>query len=186
MQRGGFRELISGSRNGEVMLWDIRREGPVREIRAMGDTLRTLSVHEHAPVFATSVIPSISFFDPPSMFFLQTLYQYANFPPKQRLRHPRPHPLQRHRLPHQHHPPLQPAAHDGEIESDRLCGVSSASDAVGGREYGAWECGGFYLCGEGGGGGLEGGMSRMVFWEWGGGGGGFGSTLVIARRWVGA
>jgi len=184
MQRGGFRELVSGSRNGEVMLWDIRKEGPVREIRAMGDTLRTLSVHEHAPVFATLVVHS-PFPQSNPMFF--KLFTNVTLSGKQRLRHPRPHPLQRHRLPHQYHPPLQPAAHDGEIESDRLCGVSSASDAVGGREYGAWECGGFYLCGEGGGGGLEGGMTGMVFCGWGGGGrGGFGSTLVIARRWVGA
>ena len=55
MQRGGFRELISGSRNGEVKLWDIRKNDPVREITAISDTMRTLSVHEHAPVFATSV-----------------------------------------------------------------------------------------------------------------------------------
>ncbi len=53
MQRGGFRELLSGSRNGEVKLWDIRKDEPVREIAATSDTMRTLSVHEHAPVFAT-------------------------------------------------------------------------------------------------------------------------------------
>ena len=55
MQRGGFRELVSGSRNGEVKLWDIRKDDPVREIPAMDGTMRTLSVHEHAPVFATYV-----------------------------------------------------------------------------------------------------------------------------------
>lgn len=53
MQRGGFRELVSGSRNGEVRLWDLRNEQPLREIVATEDTMRTLSVHEHAPVFAT-------------------------------------------------------------------------------------------------------------------------------------
>ena len=53
MQRGGFRELVSGSRNGEVKLWDIRKDDPIREIVATTDTMRTLSVHEHAPVFAT-------------------------------------------------------------------------------------------------------------------------------------
>ena len=53
MQRGGFRELISGSRNGEVKLWDIRKDDPISEITATSDTMRTLSVHEHAPVFAT-------------------------------------------------------------------------------------------------------------------------------------
>ena len=53
MQRGGLRELVSGSRNGEVKLWDIRMDGPLRTIQASKDILRTLSVHEHAPVFAT-------------------------------------------------------------------------------------------------------------------------------------
>lgn len=53
MQRGGQRELVSGSRGGDVKLWDIRMEQPLREIVATRDTLRTLSVHEHAPVFAT-------------------------------------------------------------------------------------------------------------------------------------
>ena len=52
MQRGGVRELVSGSRNGEIRLWDIRNDKPVGAIRAMRETLRTLSVHEHAPVFA--------------------------------------------------------------------------------------------------------------------------------------
>ena len=53
MQRGGLRELISGSRNGEVKLWDIRKEGSLQTMQAAGGgILRTLSVHEHAPVFA--------------------------------------------------------------------------------------------------------------------------------------
>lgn len=51
MQRGGLRELISGSRNGEVKLWDLRMDSPISTIHATRDTLRTLSVHEHAPVF---------------------------------------------------------------------------------------------------------------------------------------
>ena len=67
MQRGGLRELVSGSRNGEIRLWDIRWDKPLREIQGLvgtggadvskatptGGVLRTLSVHEHAPVFAT-------------------------------------------------------------------------------------------------------------------------------------
>lgn len=53
MQRGGLRELVSGSRNGEIKLWDIRKDEPLRTVRATKDTLRTLAVHEHAPVFAT-------------------------------------------------------------------------------------------------------------------------------------
>ncbi|KAI9840991.1 MAG: hypothetical protein M1837_001066 [Sclerophora amabilis] len=51
MQRGGLRELVSGSRNGEVKLWDLRMARPLRTIRATKDTLRSLSVHEHAPIF---------------------------------------------------------------------------------------------------------------------------------------
>ena len=53
VQRGGMREIVSGSRNGEVKLWDIRRPEPLRTIAATRSTLRSLSVHEHAPVFAT-------------------------------------------------------------------------------------------------------------------------------------
>ncbi|EGE84971.1 regulatory associated protein-mTOR [Blastomyces dermatitidis ATCC 18188] len=51
MQRGGVRELISGSRNGEVRLWDLRMDTSIDMIQATRDTLRTLAVHEHAPVF---------------------------------------------------------------------------------------------------------------------------------------
>jgi regulator-associated protein of mTOR len=53
MQRGGMRELVSGSRNGEIKLWDMRMSEALRTIQATKSTLRTLSVHEHAPVFAT-------------------------------------------------------------------------------------------------------------------------------------
>jgi regulatory associated protein of mTOR len=56
MQRGGVRELISASRSGEVRLWDLRSEKSVLAISTIsgtGQTVRTLSVHEHAPVFAT-------------------------------------------------------------------------------------------------------------------------------------
>ncbi|KAL4808806.1 raptor N-terminal caspase like domain-containing protein [Aspergillus unguis] len=51
MQRGGLRELISGSRNGEIRLWDLRMDNPISTIFGTRDTLRTLAVHEHAPVF---------------------------------------------------------------------------------------------------------------------------------------
>jgi len=53
MQRGGQRELVSGCRGGEVKLWDIRMGKSLRTIKATKDILRSLSVHEHAPVFAT-------------------------------------------------------------------------------------------------------------------------------------
>lgn len=58
MQRGGVRDLVSGSRNGEVRLWDLRTDKSVNTIQATRDTLRTLSVHEHAPVFTMYVQPS--------------------------------------------------------------------------------------------------------------------------------
>lgn len=51
MQRGGVRELISGSRNGEIKLWDLRMDRSLDTVQSTKDTLRTLSVHEHAPVF---------------------------------------------------------------------------------------------------------------------------------------
>lgn len=52
LQRGGLRELVSASRDGKVKLWDLRNTPVLRTIEAMKDSLRTLSVHEHAPVFA--------------------------------------------------------------------------------------------------------------------------------------
>lgn len=56
LQRGGMRELVSAERGGTVRLWDIRSEKSVGVVKGKGDstgTTRTLSVHEHAPVFAT-------------------------------------------------------------------------------------------------------------------------------------
>ena len=53
MQRGGMRELVSGSATGEVKLWDIRMESPVKSFLAHTKGMRNLSVHEHAPVIAT-------------------------------------------------------------------------------------------------------------------------------------
>lgn len=80
MQRGGVRELVSASRNGEVKLWDLRNDRAVLTLNATGSSsttlqgqnqqqpqdgsltptttsspktlLRSLSVHEHAPVIA--------------------------------------------------------------------------------------------------------------------------------------
>lgn len=57
LQRGGMRELVSAERGGAVRLWDIRNEKSVGVVKGKGEggpgTCRTLSVHEHAPVFAT-------------------------------------------------------------------------------------------------------------------------------------
>lgn len=53
MQRGGNRELVSAGLTGEVCLWDIRMDEPVKVIQAHSGGLSALAVHEHAPVFAT-------------------------------------------------------------------------------------------------------------------------------------
>ncbi|KAK4993044.1 Target of rapamycin complex 1 subunit kog1 [Elasticomyces elasticus] len=60
LQRGGMRELVSADRSGGVRLWDIRASKSVGSCNGLGtgvsatrDGLRTLSLHEHAPVFAT-------------------------------------------------------------------------------------------------------------------------------------
>jgi regulator-associated protein of mTOR len=56
LQRGGMRELISAESNGGIRLWDIRMRGAVASLPGNPHkprNLRALSVHEHAPVFAT-------------------------------------------------------------------------------------------------------------------------------------
>ena len=53
MQRGGMRELVTGSATGEVKLWDIRMDAPVKSFGAHANGMRNMSVHEHAPVIAT-------------------------------------------------------------------------------------------------------------------------------------
>lgn len=53
MQRGGYRELISGSSDGYVNLWDIRLNDPILTYNAPGNQIRSIDVHEHAPVLAT-------------------------------------------------------------------------------------------------------------------------------------
>jgi len=56
LQRGGMRELISAESNGGIRLWDLRMRKAVERLDGkprQARNLRTLSVHEHAPVFAT-------------------------------------------------------------------------------------------------------------------------------------
>ena len=55
LQRGGMRELVSAESNGGIRLWDIRMRKKLSGIdgKAIPRNLRSLSVHEHAPVFAT-------------------------------------------------------------------------------------------------------------------------------------
>lgn len=60
LQRGGYRELVSGTNNGVVSLWDIRNDQPVCNFtdegepgKKSGSTMTSMQVHEHAPVIAT-------------------------------------------------------------------------------------------------------------------------------------
>lgn len=53
MQRGGERELVSGSVLGDVKLWDIRLASPYKSFQAHNGGMRSLAVHEHGPVLAT-------------------------------------------------------------------------------------------------------------------------------------
>ncbi|CAI5757890.1 unnamed protein product [Candida verbasci] len=55
MQRGGFRELISGSSDGYVNIWDIRLDDPVLSYKNFEKSMRTMDVHEHAPILATGL-----------------------------------------------------------------------------------------------------------------------------------
>lgn len=52
MQRGGFRELVSGSADGYVNLWDIRASEPVLSFQDER-SIRCIDVHEHAPIITT-------------------------------------------------------------------------------------------------------------------------------------
>lgn len=58
MQRGGFRELVSGNNDGAVELWDIRYQEPVFGFSATGfdgkSSMTSAQVHEHAPIIATT------------------------------------------------------------------------------------------------------------------------------------
>ncbi|KAF2090069.1 hypothetical protein K490DRAFT_35866 [Saccharata proteae CBS 121410] len=89
LQRGGQRELVSACRSGEVKLWDIRMDRSVKTIRATRDTLRSLSVHEHAPVFATgSERHNIKLFNLNTGGFLSAFEPYSGF-----LQHSRSTPI---------------------------------------------------------------------------------------------
>lgn len=53
MQRGGFRELVSGSSDGFINLWDIRSSLPVSTFNGTEKSIRSIDVHEHAPIITT-------------------------------------------------------------------------------------------------------------------------------------
>ncbi|GAA5893372.1 hypothetical protein JCM8208_004422 [Rhodotorula glutinis] len=54
MQRGGNRELATADLCGQVCLWDIRLTEPIQTLQAHQGGLTQMTVHEHAPIFATS------------------------------------------------------------------------------------------------------------------------------------
>jgi regulator-associated protein of mTOR len=54
MQRGGYRELVSGSSDGFVNLWDIRLNDPVLTYTNSPEkSMRCIDAHEHAPIITT-------------------------------------------------------------------------------------------------------------------------------------
>lgn len=54
LQRGGQRELVTGSMNGEVRIWDVRApDKPLYEDMPQPQGLMALAVHPGAPVFAS-------------------------------------------------------------------------------------------------------------------------------------
>lgn len=55
MQRGGFRELVSGSSDGFINLWDIRYSDPVSTFTESERNIRSIDVHEHAPIIASGL-----------------------------------------------------------------------------------------------------------------------------------
>ncbi|SCV02479.1 LAME_0H01464g1_1 [Lachancea meyersii CBS 8951] len=63
LQRGGYRELVSGTDKGLVELWDLRSSHSIGSFKDEGEksgsavsrltTMTSMQVHEHAPVIAT-------------------------------------------------------------------------------------------------------------------------------------
>ncbi|ORY31404.1 raptor N-terminal caspase like domain-domain-containing protein [Naematelia encephala] len=59
LQRGGARELVTGSMNGEVRIWDVRRpDTPLYETIAQSHGMMALAVHTSAPIMATTSAPA--------------------------------------------------------------------------------------------------------------------------------
>ncbi|ORX40214.1 raptor N-terminal caspase like domain-domain-containing protein [Kockovaella imperatae] len=59
VQRGGLKELVTGSMNGEVRIWDVRfPDAPLYEHVAQPTGLMALAVHPGASVFATTSAPT--------------------------------------------------------------------------------------------------------------------------------
>ncbi|BEI86430.1 hypothetical protein CcaverHIS002_0607170 [Cutaneotrichosporon cavernicola] len=59
LQRGGHRELVTGSMNGDVRIWDVRApDTPLYESSVQPQGLQALAVHSGAPVMATTSAPA--------------------------------------------------------------------------------------------------------------------------------
>lgn len=115
MQRGGLRELVSGCRDGQVKMWDLRWKDEVATVKAVegGGVMRGLSVHEHAPVFAAYVLALLLFpFPSPSPIPCPPHLAEADNS-TQRFLNPYPQPLRHALLLLRHcentsYPPLRP------------------------------------------------------------------------------
>ncbi|TIA71133.1 hypothetical protein E3P91_02737 [Wallemia ichthyophaga] len=53
LQRGGNRELASGSIDGDIRLWDIRAQASISRVDAHREGMSCIDMHEHASVLAT-------------------------------------------------------------------------------------------------------------------------------------
>ncbi|CAO3626909.1 unnamed protein product [Cunninghamella echinulata] len=53
LQKDGNRELVSGSSNGDIKIWDIRESQSIRTIDAHSD-MTSIAIHDHAQVIASS------------------------------------------------------------------------------------------------------------------------------------
>ncbi|TIC71829.1 hypothetical protein E3Q00_04400 [Wallemia mellicola] len=60
LQRGGNRELVSGSIDGDIRLWDIRAQGSISQVDAHREGMSCIDMHEHASVLATSSMPEFN------------------------------------------------------------------------------------------------------------------------------
>ncbi len=58
LQVGGERDLVTGSMNGDIKIWDIRSsESPISSTNVAHNGLSALAVHDHAPIFAVTSAP---------------------------------------------------------------------------------------------------------------------------------
>ncbi|KAI8460236.1 WD40-repeat-containing domain protein [Phakopsora pachyrhizi] len=53
MQSGGTREIISGDTVGDVGVWDIRLDSPIKVVNLETEGMPSMSLHDHLPICAT-------------------------------------------------------------------------------------------------------------------------------------